>query len=127
MASDQGNAHQFRNGTQRDDPGHNCGVTDFARVFHTTDVTPVRRCQRDLGISLSEWRQRLRVVTTLPRLEASDKVESVALDLGYGSASAFIVMFRRLMKVTPDECRRSVAAAPLGGSHRQRSGIGFGP
>ena len=47
------------------------------------------------------------IVTVLDvRLEAGDKVESIALDLGYGSASAFITMFRRLMNVTPDEFRR---------------------
>jgi len=33
-------------------------------------------------------------------------VETIALDLGYGSASAFISMFRRLMGVTPDEFRK---------------------
>ena len=109
-----------------DDPGDNRSIADFARVFHTTERTLVRRCQRDLGMSLSEWRQRLRVVTALPRLEAGDKVESIALDLGYGSASAFIVMFRRLMEVTPDEYRRSVAAAPARATLGRRSAIGPG-
>lgn len=46
----------------------------------------------------------------MPLLEAGQTVETVALDLGYGSASAFIGMFRRLMGVTPDEFRR---AGPL--------------
>lgn len=95
-----------------DDPGNNRGVADFARDFHTTERTLVRRCQRELGMSLSEWRQRLRVVTSLPRLEAGDKVEAIALELGYGSASAFIAMFRRLMDVTPDEYRRASSALP---------------
>jgi len=95
-----------------DDPGDNRGVADFARGYHTTERTLVRRCQRELGLSLTEWRQRLRVVKALPRLEAGDKVESIALDLGYGSASAFIAMFRRLMEVTPDEYRRTVVASP---------------
>ncbi|MCB2040609.1 MAG: helix-turn-helix domain-containing protein, partial [Rhodoferax sp.] len=71
-----------------------------------------RRCQRDLGMSLTEWRQRLRVVKALPRLEAGDKVETIAFDLGYGSASAFIAMFRRLMDVTPDEYRKTVEGRP---------------
>lgn len=100
----------------QDDPGDNRGVAEFARDFHTTERTLVRRCQRGLGMSLSEWRQRLRVVTALPRLEAGDKVESIALDLGYGSASAFIAMFRRLMAVTPDEYRKRSATR----KHRAR-------
>jgi AraC-like DNA-binding protein len=50
------------------------------------------------------------VVMALPLLEAGEKVESIAYDLGYGSASAFIVMFRRLMGATPDEFRKGAAA-----------------
>jgi AraC-like DNA-binding protein len=61
---------------------------------------------------LSEWRQRLRVVKALPLHEAGRKVEAIALDLGYGSASAFIAMFRRLMGTTPDEYRRFVLGQP---------------
>jgi len=96
----------------QDDAGDNRSVAEFARDFHTTERTLVRRCQRKLGMSLSQWRQRLRVVTALPRLEAGDKVESIALDLGYGSASAFIAMFRRMMAVTPDEYRKRSDARP---------------
>ena len=46
----------------------------------------MRRCQRDLGMPLAEWRQRLKIVKSMPRLEAGEKVESIALDLGYASA-----------------------------------------
>ena len=40
-------------------------------------------------------------------LDAGQTVESIALDLGYSSASAFITMFRRLTGTTPDEFRKS--------------------
>ncbi|WP_229803105.1 helix-turn-helix domain-containing protein [Litchfieldella qijiaojingensis] len=33
-------------------------------------------------------------------------MESIAMILGYSSASAFIAMFRRLTHMTPDEYRR---------------------
>lgn len=52
-------------------------------------------------------RQRLRVVKATPRLAAGEKVESIALDLGYATTSAFIVMFRRMTGVTPDEHHRA--------------------
>lgn len=91
------------------DAADNRNLAELAGAFHTTERTLGRRCQRELGMSLSEWRQRLRVVQALPRLEAGHKVEAIALDLGYGSASAFIAMFRRLMDTTPDEYRRSIA------------------
>ncbi|UTM59804.1 helix-turn-helix transcriptional regulator [Photobacterium sp. CCB-ST2H9] len=90
------------------DPGSNASLTEFARQAHTTERTLMRRAQRDLGMPLSEWRQRLRVVKAMPMLEAGGKVENIAHDLGYASASAFIAMFRRLMGVTPDEYRRNL-------------------
>lgn len=93
-------------------PADNRTLAELAQAAHTTERTLVRRCQRDLGMSLADWRSRLRVVKALPLLEAGEKVESIAYDLGYGSASAFIVMFRRLMGATPDEFRKGAAQRP---------------
>jgi AraC-like DNA-binding protein len=87
-------------------PGDNRSLAEWAQAVHSTERTLLRRCRRELGMSFSEWRQRLRVVKALPRLQAGQKVEVVALELGYADASAFITMFRRLMGVTPDEFRR---------------------
>lgn len=88
------------------DPADARSMAELAALVHTTERTLVRRAQRDLGMPLAEWRQRLRVVRALARLEAGDKVEAIALDLGYASASAFIAMFRKLVGSTPDEYRR---------------------
>ena len=81
-------------------------LADWASTVHATERTLVRRCQRDLGMSFGEWRQRLRVVRALALLEAGRSVESIALDLGYGSSSAFIAMFRRMSGTSPDKLRR---------------------
>jgi AraC-like DNA-binding protein len=93
------------------DPADNRTLAEFAQTVNTTERTLARRCARDLGMSLIEWRQRLRVVRALPLLEAGQKVEAIAFDLGYGSASAFIAMFKRLMGVTPDEFRKGAVAS----------------
>ncbi len=96
-------------------PGDNRSLPELAHAAHTTERTLTRRCQRDLGMSLAEWRQRLRVVRAMPLLEAGQTVETVALDLGYGSASAFITMFKRLVGATPDEFRKGgLVRAPTG-------------
>lgn len=87
-------------------PGDNRSLPELAHAVHTTERTLMRRCQRDLGMTLAEWRQRLRVVKAMPLLEAGQTVETIALDLGYGSASAFIAMFKRLVGATPDEFRK---------------------
>lgn len=89
-----------------DHPGDNCPVRQLAEQFSTTERTLARKAQRDLGMPLSEWRQRLKVVRAMPMLQAGVTVENVALDLGYSTASAFIAMFRRLLDMTPDEYRK---------------------
>jgi AraC-like DNA-binding protein len=90
-------------------PGDNRTVAELAAQAHTTERTLMRRCQRDLGLSLAQWRQRLRVVRAMALLESGQTVETIALDLGYGSASAFITMFKRLAGATPDEFRKGSA------------------
>lgn len=85
-----------------DDPR---SLAAWATQVHATERTLARRCQRDLGMSFGEWRQRLRVVRASALLEAGRSVESIALDLGYGSASAFIAMFRRMTGTSPSKFR----------------------
>jgi AraC-like DNA-binding protein len=85
-------------------------LAEWARRVHSTERTLVRRCQRDLGMSFGEWRQRLRIVRALAMLEAGRSVESIAFDLGYSSSSAFIAMFRRMMGTSPDKLRREASS-----------------
>ncbi|MDC0663553.1 AraC family transcriptional regulator [Marinobacter sp. SS21] len=97
-------------------PGDVRPLSELARQFHTTERTLMRRARRDLGMPLSEWRQRLRTVEAMKSLEAGIKVERIALDLGYASASSFIAMFKKLMGVTPDEYRRGMSRPAFSGS-----------
>ncbi|MBL1376961.1 AraC family transcriptional regulator [Zobellella iuensis] len=90
------------------EPGDNRPLAELARAVHSTERTLLRRSQKELGMSLTEWRQRLRVIRAMTLLEEGRKVESIALELGYAGASAFIAMFRRLMGMTPDEYRKSL-------------------
>ena len=87
-------------------PGDNRSLDAWARVVHSTERTLSRRCQRDLGMSFQEWRQRLRLVRALSMLEEGLSVQTVALELGYSTSSAFIAMFHRLMGAAPDEFRK---------------------
>ncbi|XXF75722.1 helix-turn-helix transcriptional regulator [Myxococcaceae bacterium GXIMD 01537] len=87
------------------DPADGRSLAQWARQLHTTERTLERRCQQHLGLSFSDWRQRLRVVKALAMLEQGRSVEAIALDLGYSSASAFIAMFRRTTGTTPDKMR----------------------
>ncbi len=92
----------------REQPGDNRPLEAWASVVHSTERTLSRRCQRDLGMSFVEWRQRLRLVRALSMLEDGIAVQTVALELGYSTSSAFIAMFHRLMGTTPDEFRKRI-------------------
>lgn len=93
------------------EPGDNRSLAHWAQAVHSTERTLSRRCQSDLGMSFSEWRQRLRLVMALPMLDARLPVQSVALELGYSTSSAFIAMFHRMMGMTPEEFRKRGGAS----------------
>lgn len=90
-------------------PADNTPIQDMARQVGTTLRTVNRRSLELLGITLNEWRQRMRVVKAIDMLERGDKVENVAFNVGYSSASAFISMFSRVSGQTPGSIR-----APFG-------------
>jgi AraC-like DNA-binding protein/quercetin dioxygenase-like cupin family protein len=60
-----------------------------------------RLFRRDLGMSVGQWRQQLRLLTALRLLAEGAKVTHAALEAGYGTPSAFIAMFRRALGSTP--------------------------
>jgi len=86
-------------------PADNRSLADWAREVYTTERTLSRRCQQDLGMPFSEWRQRLRYLYSISLLEQGKSVQEVALEVGYSAASAFIVMFQQLSGTTPDRFR----------------------
>ena len=87
-------------------PGDTRTLAELAQACNSTERTITRRCQDELGMSFAQWRQRLRVLAAMAMLEQGKTVETIAFDLGYASASAFIAMFRRVTGSTPDACRR---------------------
>ncbi|MBZ3680240.1 helix-turn-helix transcriptional regulator [Providencia rettgeri] len=87
------------------DPADNTTLAQWAKRYYTSERTLSRRCQQELGMSFSEWRQRLRYLHAVAGLEKGKSVHEVALDVGYSSASAFIAMFQQISGVTPDRFR----------------------
>lgn len=87
----------------------NCvlSLTELAQQFNTTERTVIRRCKRELGITLGEWKQRLRIIKSLLLLDTLKySIESIAFELGFSSSSAFSSTFRKLMKISPSEFRK---------------------
>ena len=60
-------------------------------------------------MTLSEWKQRLRIIKSLSLLDTTDyTIESIAFELVYNSASAFSSVFKKLMKMSPMELRKQL-------------------
>ncbi|MDY0926234.1 AraC family transcriptional regulator [Pantoea trifolii] len=86
-------------------PGDNTTLAQWAKRVFTTERTLARRCQQQLNMSFSEWRQRLRFLRAIALLEQGCSVQGIAHELGYSSASALIVMFQQQAGTTPDRYR----------------------
>jgi AraC-like DNA-binding protein len=92
-------------------PADNRTVEEWANWAGTTSRTLSRRFPQETGLSLTEWRHRVRLMRALERLAEGDAVTTIAFDLGYSSVSGFIALFRRAFGVTP-------AAHPLSRDRR---------
>lgn len=86
-------------------PDDNRPVSALAQDAKVTERTLARKCRRELGIPLSEWRNRMRVVKAITLIEEGKSIESIASAFGYSSPSAFIAMFKKLTGVTPASYR----------------------
>ncbi|HCI7190481.1 helix-turn-helix transcriptional regulator [Acinetobacter baumannii] len=88
-------------------PGDNRSLSQWANYVNTTERTLSRRCQRDLGMSFMQWRQRLRLSRAVVMLSNGLTVQVVARKLGYSTTSSFIAMFQKAMGSTPNTFRNN--------------------
>lgn len=88
-----------------DDPSDQRGVTYWASVAAVSERTLGRGFLAETGFHFSAWRQRARLLKALEMLADQRPVVTIALDLGYATASAFIALFRRVLGETPASYR----------------------
>lgn len=84
-----------------DDPTDGRDLEAWARWTGASARTLSRRFVAETGFSFTTWRQRARLLRGLEMLASGDSVTTIALDLGFSSASAFIALFRRTFGETP--------------------------
>lgn len=84
-------------------------LEDWARWADISPRTLSRKFTAETGLSLKDWRQRLRLLRALELLAAGRPVKTIALDLGYSNVSAFIALFRRALGATPGRYNASQA------------------
>lgn len=65
--------------------------------------TLTRSFTRTVGVAFKTWRTQLKLVKALEMLGAGESVTTVALDLGYSSASGFAAVFRKCLGTSPTQ------------------------
>jgi len=88
------------------------GLPDAARASGLADRTFQRRCRVELGMSLTAWLTRARMIRAVAQLAETDApIADVAMHCGYQSPAAFTRAFTGLVGVTPSSWRGRSRAA----------------
>jgi AraC-like DNA-binding protein len=82
-------------------PGDRGTIEEIAARYAMSERTFARLVLKETGMTFGRWRQRLHILVALQRLSAGSSVQTVSLDLGYETPSAFITMFKKAMGKSP--------------------------
>ena len=83
------------------DPSDQRDLNEYAGLAGMSRRSFTRAFKRETGMGLAVWRQQVRLLEALSRLSTGATVTTVAMDVGYESASAFCSMFQRAFGVPP--------------------------
>lgn len=96
------------------DPADERGADDWARELGMSVRTLTRRFEAEVGAPLRSWKRRLRAFRAIELLSSGMSVTGVAMELGYGSPSAFIFAFRQELGKSPHAFVRHNTAGAAG-------------
>lgn len=97
-----------------DDPADARGIGEWATLASVSERTLSRLFVEETGFNFTTWRQRARLLCSLEMLASGQKVTTIALDLGYATASAFIALFQRTFGESPASYRTQLTrVAPV--------------
>jgi AraC-like DNA-binding protein len=83
------------------DPADERSAADWAKELGLSSRTLTRRFEAEIGAPLRSWKRRLRLFRAIELLSGGMSVTQTAMELGYGSASAFIFAFKAEMGASP--------------------------
>ena len=84
-------------------PADNRSLDAWGRKVGASSRTLARLFVAETGLTFRQWQQQARLLESLVRLADGEAVTTVAMEVGYDSASAFIAMFRRVLGTTPKQ------------------------
>lgn len=82
------------------------GPEEWGRELGMSGRTLARRFDAELGMSLRSWRRHLRLFKAVELLGGGVSVTQAAMELGYGSSSAFVYAFRTELGCSPQAYMR---------------------
>ncbi len=71
--------------------------------FELSERHILRLSQRELSMSISEWRNRSKIVYAIMQLHHGQSIKKISLELGYKQSSSFIEFFKRYTGQTPTQ------------------------
>ena len=86
-----------------DSPTNNQSIEQWADFVHSTPRTLARLFKKEVNMTFTEWRMRVRLFYAIEKLYQGISVTSIALDLGYSTPSSFIVAFCKVLGKSPLE------------------------
>lgn len=89
-----------------ENPADEKSIDEWASKLGASSRTLSRKFESEVGITLRDWRTKLRVFHALEWLYRNQSITEIAIDLGYSSVSSFSYMFHKEMGMTPSEWRK---------------------
>lgn len=83
----------------------NRGLQEILDSFQITERHALRLSQDSLKLSLSEWRNRAKIIHAISLIQQGFSVKKISLELGYQHTSSFIEFFKRYTQQTPAQMR----------------------
>ena len=83
------------------EPNNRRTLVDWASHVAMSERSLKRLMVQETGLTFGRWRRQLHLVIALRELASGATVQRVSSELGYESATAFIVMFKKALGTTP--------------------------
>jgi AraC-like DNA-binding protein/mannose-6-phosphate isomerase-like protein (cupin superfamily) len=83
------------------DAANGATIKEWAKQVGMGDRTLNRLLLEETGLTFGRWRRQLLIILAIQKMSRGATVQRVAWELGYGSASGFVTMFRKTLGVAP--------------------------
>ena len=84
-----------------DSPGDRTTMAQWAAQFGLSERSFARLVVKETRLTFGRWRQYFQLFSAMQQLKSGATVNSVALQLGYDSTTAFITMFKKAVGDSP--------------------------